>query len=550
MTTTCPLCGASAGDDDVFCEADGARLQPVTKAPTLPAAAGVACPACAVSDADDGDGYCKDCGHRLDRERTTWSAPIGTTISASVGELTVVRLRGAGEVVVADAAARQCLLVFGAEEAVGHEALALAEAASAGSVVFPPIIDQGKGSSVGHFLVLGAAIDDARPVASVAPTLTWAASLGLLSRLLDAATELEAMGFVWEPAGEDIYVRPKGELVIVRARGARKALQGEPLNAKRVIEAVGPALLPNPACFGTPEIVRLLMPAFNASTPRVRTVAAAREDLARAEAVAARKSDATVAELCDPGLRRNHNEDATGLAQGVTAGEPWTVLVVCDGVSSSTHADQASSIASKVATDSLAHFARSGDISHEGASSAVLSAVRAAHVAICTSDIEYGDGPPPGTTIVVALIYRKRLTVGWVGDSRAYWVSPHGAELCTTDHSWVNEAVARGEMSEAKALASPLAHALTRCLGPLETGEGTIRDVEPDARAKALPGRGHVILCTDGLWNYFPSAAAVAGLVQEAGEAADPGAIARFLVCQALAQGGGDNVSVVVYASA
>ena len=466
-----------------------------------------------------------------------------------MGELTVVRVRAADEAVVTEPGGKERLLVFGAKEALDHEADALAAAALAGSGVFPPIVARGQGSELGHFLVLGAEIDDARPVFAVAPALTWTASLGLLRRLLDAAAEMEARGFVWEPLGEDIYLKPLGELAMVRARGARRALRAEPLNAKRVIEALGPALLPNPACFGTPELVRLLMPAFNSSTPRTRTVQAARDDIARAEAISAISTDATVAELCDPGLRRNHNEDATGLAQGVTDGEPWTVLVVCDGVSSSTHAELASGIASKVATDSLAHFARCGDISHEGASSAVLSAVRAAHVAICTSDIDYGDGPAPGTTIVAALIYRKRLTVAWVGDSRAYWVSPHGAELCTTDHSWVNEAVARGEMSEAQALASPLAHALTRCLGPLETGDGTIQDVEPDARAKALPERGHVILCTDGLWNYFPSAAAVAGLVKEAGAAADPGAIARFLVCQALAQGGGDNVSVVVYAS-
>ena len=74
-----------------------------------------------------------------------------------------------------------------------------------------------------------------------------------------------------------------------------------------------------------------------------------------------------------------------------------------------------------------------------------------------------------------------------------------------------------------------------------------MRDVEPDVRTKALPGPGHVILCTDGLWNYFPTAASVASLVRDAGPLADPSTIARFLVCQALAQGGGDNVSVAVY---
>jgi serine/threonine protein phosphatase PrpC len=323
-------------------------------------------------------------------------------------------------------------------------------------------------------------------------------------------------------------------------------LRDEPFNAKRVLEALV-SLLPLPCGFGTPELVRLFLPAWNSSTPKTCSVVAAREVAERAEAVSLQRSTKTLAELCDPGLRRNHNEDSTGIAQGETAGEPWSVLVVCDGVSSSTHAEQASNIAAKVATSALAHFARSGDIMHEGVSSAVLAAIRAAHLAVCTSGIEYGDGAPPGTTIVAGVIFRKRLTVGWVGDSRAYWVSDQGAELCTTDHSWVNDTLARGEMTEAEAMASPLAHALTRCLGPLETGDGSVRDVEPDVRSKALPGPGHVVLCTDGLWNYFPTASLVAGLVRDAGVAADPSAIARFLVCQALSQGGGDNVSVAVY---
>ena len=50
-----------------------------------------------------------------------------------------------------------------------------------------------------------------------------------------------------------------------------------------------------------------------------------------------------------------------------------------------------------------------------GASSAGIAAIRAAHIAVCTSPIDYGDGPPPGTTIVAALIFRKDgLRVGTV----------------------------------------------------------------------------------------------------------------------------------------
>jgi serine/threonine protein phosphatase PrpC len=103
-------------------------------------------------------------------------------------------------------------------------------------------------------------------------------------------------------------------------------------------------------------------------------------------------------------------------------------------------------------------------------------------------------------------------------------------------------------MTEDEAMLAPLAHALTKCLGPLEVGEeGRIREIEPDVRARDLPIDGHVVLCSDGLWNYFPHAADVAELVKSAGPGATPPTIARLLVHHALARGGMDNTTVAVY---
>jgi serine/threonine protein phosphatase PrpC len=85
-------------------------------------------------------------------------------------------------------------------------------------------------------------------------------------------------------------------------------------------------------------------------------------------------------------------------------------------------------------------------------------------------------------------------------------------------------------------------------LGPLEVGEEKITEVEPEVKVRDLPGAGHVVLCSDGLWNYFPSALQIAGIVRAAGPGASPSLLARCLVNHALARGGGDNVSVAVLA--
>jgi PPM family protein phosphatase len=178
---------------------------------------------------------------------------------------------------------------------------------------------------------------------------------------------------------------------------------------------------------------------------------------------------------------------------------------------------------------------------------AMSQAIRAAHLAVCATPIPHDHAEPPGTTIVAGFVYRRRLTVGWVGDSRAYWVTSTGAELLTHDHSWANETVAKGEMTEDEAMRAPLAHALTKCLGPLEVGD-VPHEIDVDVRARDLPGPGHIVLCSDGLWNYFPAAAMVADLVRAAGAGAHADQIALLLVNHALARGGQDNVTVAVYA--
>jgi serine/threonine protein phosphatase PrpC len=249
-----------------------------------------------------------------------------------------------------------------------------------------------------------------------------------------------------------------------------------------------------------------------------------------------------------PGLRRDHSEDAAAMASGTTRrGDPFRVLVVCDGVSSSTHAEQASQVAARMVRDSLAQFCRTRGTAVESARQAMREALGEAHEAICAQRFELGAKEPPGTTCVAALVLRSRLIVGWVGDSRAYWLREEGgAELLTRDHSWANERVARGEATLEQAMRAPNAYALTRCLGPAELGEA-FQPVQPDVVTRSLAGRGTVILCTDGLSNYYPIPEQMAALIKRCGPCPTPGRLARFLIHKALSRGGQDNVSVAVY---
>ncbi len=561
----CPKCDATTETDDVFCETDGARLIDPAEHPAVtieaprmsdPAIVAVAsqreiaptlyakCPACGAAEPDEGDGYCSSCGHRLAGNRATPPLiPIGAKIAGSE----VIAARAADDFVVRGPHG-ELTVAIGSVSAVAAEAAALA--ALGGVAPFPKLVEHGDDPRHGSFVAMASPPASARRLADVAPTLSLDAALTLLQRVLDAAEAVERAGFDWLPEHGDLWVLEDGTLTSSRLRGALLLSKGSHLDARALCEAIGVAFLPEPLIRTTPRLLRALVAHRLVDPDANRTVDDLRAEIIAAAARAAATPpphDRALGALCDGGLKRDHNEDACAVATGETNGDRWTVLVVCDGVSSSTRAEEASAIASKTACDALAHFARSGDLAFEAATAAMSQAIRAAHLAVCATKIDHAGAEPPGTTIVAGFVYRRRLTVGWVGDSRAYWVSTTGAELLTRDHSWANEAVARGEMTEAEAMRAPLAHALTKCLGPLEVGD-IPHEIEPEVRARDLPGPGHIVLCSDGLWNYFPSAVMVAELVRAAGRDAHAESIARQLVNHALARGGGDNVTVAVFA--
>ncbi len=372
----CPIGNRTEGDDAGAREVDlddPVAAEGLETLPTIRCGA-VWCVSCGARYQDDGTGCCAECGERVVVTRSRSKLPAA--VASTAGDLTVLGYHGENDALVGEASNNRRLLVFGPEAVVEEEASALGTP----SRFFPSVVTRGHAPALGHFALLTLNIDDAFPLGEL--DLSWSAALSLVRNVLDAAEEMEARGFTWEPAETDLYVKAGGDLVVVRARGARRRLHGEPLNAKRVLEALAGALLPAPAGLGTPELVRLLLPSFNFSTIAMRTIQAVRDDIARAEATVASKTTDSLAALCDPGLRRHHNEDAIAVTQGEVDGEPFAVMVVCDGVSSSSHANQASAIASKVARDQLAAFARSADITAEGSSVAMLEAIRAAHAAV------------------------------------------------------------------------------------------------------------------------------------------------------------------------
>ncbi len=249
-----------------------------------------------------------------------------------------------------------------------------------------------------------------------------------------------------------------------------------------------------------------------------------------------------LAGVCDRGLKHHHNEDFLALNNisnniSNNSENPSTqILVVCDGVSSSQTPELASQTAAKTTCEFLSNALAQGQSPEVAMQNAIAAALQA------VSEITYQSKvstDPPSTTLVAAIVQDRVATICWLGDSRAYWLAANSEQL-TTDDSWLNDMVSSGKMSEAEALRSPKAHAITNWLGADVKGIA-----KPSIINFPIPSQGYLLLCTDGLWNYAPKTSQILALVQQSGTN-DAATISRYLVDFARSQGGYDNITVAV----
>jgi serine/threonine protein phosphatase PrpC len=217
------------------------------------------------------------------------------------------------------------------------------------------------------------------------------------------------------------------------------------------------------------------------------------------------------------------------------------VAIVCDGVSSSARPDEASETAAEVAAESLMTALHTHNSSP---AAATRQAIRAADKAVTAlADSNSPGRKAPACTLVSAVVDDHTVTVGWVGDSRAYWIPLTNTNSTPTrltiDDSWLAQVVETGALSPAQAAADRRAHAITAWLG--ENGQ----QIDPHIITIKPDGPGVVVICTDGLWTYLDTVEKFAAAIP-AHALQNPLTAARQLVEIALRAGGRDNVTVAV----
>ena len=242
----------------------------------------------------------------------------------------------------------------------------------------------------------------------------------------------------------------------------------------------------------------------------------------------------TVVKLTDVGKSRDHNEDTvrieippekTGHLQAKGA-----LYIVADGMGGHEAGEVASEIA--IQTFPQAYYAAPPtDIR-----GSLIHAARQANHAVFSRAQQMSGRKGMGTTLVAAAVRNTELYVVHVGDSRAYRLTPHGRfEALTKDHSWVQEQINAGILTEEMARNHPQKNVITKALG-----HGP--DVEPTVSGPIPLQSGDIILlCSDGLSGPVRDEEMVAILKQF-----PPQEAVTRLIDLANARGGPDNVTAIV----
>ena len=216
----------------------------------------------------------------------------------------------------------------------------------------------------------------------------------------------------------------------------------------------------------------------------------------------------------DPGRRRRRNEDSFVI-------DP-PLFAVADGMGGA----QAGEVASKLAA---------GAVKERGAD--IESLVQEANRRVHQRSLEDPNTTGMGTTLTVAAVEDGVVSIGHVGDSRAYLVRDGNLEQLTEDHSLVGELMRTGRLSAEEAETHPQRSMITRALGTDPNVDVDIFSVEP--RDGDL-----FLLCSDGLTSMVDDREILRLVGEKRGDLDD---LVKALIKAANKGGGEDNITVIAF---
>jgi len=214
------------------------------------------------------------------------------------------------------------------------------------------------------------------------------------------------------------------------------------------------------------------------------------------------------------GKVRPTNQDA------ILALDASGLWVVADGMGGYRDGD----VASRMVCEALADLSAGATLDESIA--AVRTRLQAVNLKLYKAATRVFDPVVSGSTVAVLAMHDDQCAAIWAGDSRVYRLRARQLDRLTTDHTIAAQLNLQSDEAAH--------HAITRAVG----GDGRlVLDVHRDRIERG----DRYLLCTDGLTHEVGDTR-IAELLAEG----DPATCADALIEAALAEGGRDNVSVIV----
>ena len=235
------------------------------------------------------------------------------------------------------------------------------------------------------------------------------------------------------------------------------------------------------------------------------------------------------------GPARHNNEDYLAFFQpeeedNAEEGRPrFSTAILADGVGGHARGEVASRMAVETA---LKRFQESKQ--EKSANQLIWNMFTSANQAVYDAGVQSGEKDRMATTLTVAIFGSDEISIGHVGDSRAYLVQQGQIRRVTTDHSYVAMQMKLGLLSEQEAMVSQLRSLLTRSVGHDLT-------IQVDYATLKVNRGDYLIQCTDGLYSHVTEREML-----EIVRSAPPAEACQKLIALAEERKTDDNLSVQV----
>lgn len=232
--------------------------------------------------------------------------------------------------------------------------------------------------------------------------------------------------------------------------------------------------------------------------------------------------------LSDIGNIRKINEDSIGSY----VDSEKKIYIIADGMGGY----NAGEVASKLAVDSIIDYIKLNYTSDYNDFNTLLkNAILFANKKILDIANDDAELAGMGTTVTACFINASSMIVANVGDSRCYVIKDSDIYKITKDHSYVQELIDSGSISEEEAVNHPKKNIITRALG-------VTSEIKVDIFNVDLEDIEEIILCTDGLTNEVNTSEILKLIIDNDEE----NACSKLIELSKL-KGGRDNISVIVF---